>query len=125
MKERAGLGRNGDIAAADRHCRRGHPAPLELPQQQFLPALGAVDVAGAQLGGEAVTLAIEQQQRIPSKGVERSDLGDSRHLEQIRRAVRDLVTGFQARPTNPKIRGGESIAKSSLLVQSDAEITGR
>ena len=32
---------------------------LDLGQQQFLPALGAVDVARAELGGETVTLAIE------------------------------------------------------------------
>jgi hypothetical protein len=38
-------------------------APLllarELGQQQFRPTFGAVDVAGTELGGETVTLAIE------------------------------------------------------------------
>jgi len=36
--------------------------PLDLRQQQFFPAVGTVDVAGTQLGGEAVAFAIEQQQ---------------------------------------------------------------
>jgi hypothetical protein len=35
--------------------------PLNLGQQQFFPARGAVDVAGPQLGGQAVAVAIEQQ----------------------------------------------------------------
>jgi len=37
---------------------------VDLGQQQFFPALGAVDVAGPQLGREAVAFSIEQQQRM-------------------------------------------------------------
>jgi hypothetical protein len=43
---------------------------LDLGQQQFLPTLGAGDVAGAELGGETVPVAIEQQQRVISSGLE-------------------------------------------------------
>jgi hypothetical protein len=35
---------------------------LDLGQQQFLPALGAVDVASAQFRRQAVACAVEQQQ---------------------------------------------------------------
>ena len=42
--------------------------PLNLGQQQFFPALGAVDVAGPQLGGEAVAFPIEQQQGMVAGG---------------------------------------------------------
>ena len=35
--------------------------PVDLGQQQFLRAVGAVDIAGPQLGGQAVALAVEQQ----------------------------------------------------------------
>jgi hypothetical protein len=37
---------------------------LDLRQQQFLPALGAVDIAGAQFCRQAVAFAVEQQQRV-------------------------------------------------------------
>ena len=44
--------------------------PIDLGQQQFLPVVGAVDIAGTQLGGQAVTLAVEQQQRMIASGLE-------------------------------------------------------
>jgi hypothetical protein len=36
--------------------------PLNLAQQHVFPAIGAVHVAGPQLGGQTVALPIEQQQ---------------------------------------------------------------
>jgi hypothetical protein len=44
--------------------------PVDLRQQEFLPAVRAVDVAGTQLGGQAVALAVEQQQRMITGGLE-------------------------------------------------------
>jgi len=38
--------------------------PLDLRQQQFFPVVGTVDVAGPQLGRQAVAFPIEQQERI-------------------------------------------------------------
>ena len=38
--------------------------PFDLWQEKFFPILGAVHVAGSQLGRQTVTLATEQQQRV-------------------------------------------------------------
>jgi hypothetical protein len=43
---------------------------FNLGQQQFLPAFGAVDIAWPELGGQAVALAVEQQQRMITGGLE-------------------------------------------------------
>jgi hypothetical protein len=39
-------------------------------QQEFLLAVGAVDIAGTQLGGQTVAFAVEQQQRMITGGLE-------------------------------------------------------
>ena len=43
---------------------------LDLGQQQFLPTVGTVDVARAQFRRQAVTLVIEQKQRMIAGGLE-------------------------------------------------------
>jgi hypothetical protein len=48
---------------------------LDLREQSFVPVLSAVDVARAKLGGQAVALAIEQQQRVIAGGLEVSIVG--------------------------------------------------
>src|SRR5262249_23965035 len=48
---------------------------LNLGQQQFLPALCAVYVARPQLGGEALALAVEQQERMITNRLEVSVVG--------------------------------------------------
>ena len=44
--------------------------PVDLRQQEFLPTVGAVDIAGTQLGGQTVAFVVEQQQRIITGGLE-------------------------------------------------------
>jgi hypothetical protein len=44
-------------------------------QQQFLPAVGAMDVAGPQFGGQAVAFTIEQQQRMVTGRLEMAVVG--------------------------------------------------
>jgi len=46
--------------------------PINLRQQQFLPALGAVDVAPPQLGRQAIPLPGEHGQRMIASGFEMS-----------------------------------------------------
>ena len=43
---------------------------LDFRQQEFFPVIGAVHVARSQLGRQTVTLAIEQQQRVITGGLE-------------------------------------------------------
>src|SRR5229473_7290703 len=61
--------------AAEDHLLAQRLLPLNLGQQQFLPAVGAVDITGAQLGGQAVALAVEQQQRMIAGGLEVAVVG--------------------------------------------------
>src|SRR3984957_12300270 len=61
--------RKGGVAT-EGHLLALRLLPVDLRQQKFLPAGGAVDVAGPQLGGQAVALAVEQQQRMITGGLE-------------------------------------------------------
>jgi len=71
VKLRLGKGRIGpeDYLLAQRLLA------FNLGQQQFLPAVGAMDVAGPQFGGEAVALTIEQQQWMVTGGLEMAVVG--------------------------------------------------
>ena len=48
---------------------------LDLGQQQFLPTLGAVDIAGAQLHPQAIARAVEQQQQMIADRLEVAVVG--------------------------------------------------
>jgi hypothetical protein len=88
---------------------------LDLRQQQFLPALGAVDVAGAELGGEKVTFAIE------------TDGMDPRPL------ICGLAMGQRCAEQHPNERGGSEIGittigidlAKSVFAVSGADSSGR
>jgi hypothetical protein len=44
--------------------------PADLRQQEFLPTIGAMDIAGTQLGGQIVAFTVEQQQGMITGGLE-------------------------------------------------------
>ena len=62
------LGKGG--VAPEGHLFALRLLPLDLGQQQFLPVVGAVDIAGPQFGGQTVAFAAEQQQRMIAGGLE-------------------------------------------------------
>jgi hypothetical protein len=64
------LGKGG--VATEGHVSALRLLLVDLRQQEFLPAARAVDVAGTQLGGQAVALAVKvkQQQRMITGGLE-------------------------------------------------------
>jgi len=49
--------------------------PFDLRQQHLFPPVGAVHVAGPQLGCQTVTLAVEQQQRVIAGGLKVAVVG--------------------------------------------------
>ena len=61
--------------AAEGHLLALRLLPVDLGQQQFLPAVGTVDVARAQFRRQAVALVVEQQQRMIAGGLEVSVVG--------------------------------------------------
>jgi len=101
----------------ERQCAQGRIGPergllaqpvvaLDLRQQHFSPALGAVHVARPQLGCQAVAFCIEQQQGVITGRFEVPVVRALRScspytgpsLESVSRIVRDRVSIAFARP---------------------------
>jgi hypothetical protein len=65
--------------------------PCDLRQQELFPALGAVHVAGPQLGRQTITLLLEQQQRVITARLEVPRF-DNRIWSNIRTSFRVFAT---------------------------------